>query len=102
MICYLLALRDFGFGYVIQPGATPPSYSLAAGWNLVGFKPQPDPTAPKLIGVYLASITGSYDVNNVWIYNNDIGTWTRADAGTTIHPGDAVWILMTSASVLRP
>jgi hypothetical protein len=54
--------------YVIFPGSLPPSYSLGAGWNLVGFKPQPT-TTTKTVSAYLASIDTRYDHNNVWVFN---------------------------------
>jgi len=96
------------YGSVIAPAALPPSYSLLPGWNLVGYKPQPDENASKTVGSYLSSIDGKYDTNNVWIYNNLADTWIRANVnpinGTVIHPADGMWILITatSAVTLRP
>ena len=93
-------------GSVIQPTSTPPSYPLVSGWNLVGFKPQPNATEPKTVGAYLTSINASYDHANVWVYNNTGGTWIRADTnpstGTMLRPGDAMWVLMSSPAILRP
>jgi hypothetical protein len=54
------------------------------------------------VGVYLSSISGSYDPNNVWIYDNSNGTWIRADSSYTLHPWQAMWILMTSPATLNP
>jgi|GEM_PF-655773 sugar lactone lactonase YvrE len=90
-------------GYVIPPASTPPSYSLAAGWNLAGFKPEPT-IQNETIGQYLMSISGSYDQNNVWIYDNAGGAWIRATSSTWVVPGQAMWILVTSPSgaTLRP
>jgi len=91
-------------GSVIPFGSTPPSYSLVAGWNLVGFKSQPNATEPKTVGVYLSSITGSYDVGNVWLYDTSSGTWIRANSSYVLQPGQAMWVLVTSSSgaTLRP
>ncbi len=86
-------------GYVIPPAGSPPAYSLSVGWNLVGFKPQPDPTTPETVSVYLTSITGKYDASNVWIYT---GSWVRATGSTSLTPGEAMWILVTTPATLRP
>ena len=85
------------------PPALPSSYKLNAGWNLVGFKPQPI-VAPETVGTYLTSISGYYSANNVWVYNNTSGAWTRATSTTTLTPGEAMWIFVTSPSgaTLRP
>jgi len=83
------------------PPATPSSYSLSVGWNLIGFKPQPT-VQNETVAQYLTSITGSYDQNNVWIYENSIGTWSRASDSAQIRPGEALWVLMTASATLRP
>ena len=90
-------------GNVIPPASAPPTYSLLPGWNLVGFKPQP--TIQNItVHDYLQSISGSYDVNNVWIYDNTNGNWIRASQGgsTWLKPGQAMWVLMTAPAALRP
>ena len=90
-------------GSVIPAASTPSTYSLTAGWNLVGFKPQP--TIQNItVHDYLQSISGSYDVNNVWIYDNTNGNWIRAsqDGSTWLKPGQAMWVLITAPAALRP
>lgn len=89
-------------GYVIQPGSAPAIYSLIAGWNLVGFKSQPNATEPKQVGNYLSSISGKYDTKNVWVHDNASGNWIRADYSYMLHPGQAMWILITAPATLRP
>jgi hypothetical protein len=97
-------------GSVIPPAASPPAYSLIAGWNLVGYKPQPDPTVTKTLGQYLSSLntTGSatnYDQTNVWIYDNVAATWIRSDPALPtiqVPPGVAMWIFMNTADTLYP
>ena len=99
-------------GYVIPPAMAPPSYSLSVGWNLIGFKPQPDPTASENVTSYLQSLGTKYDNNNVWIYNNGPGTWTRAacDYAPTglptcaqyLSPGEGLWVNMKTAGTLSP
>jgi hypothetical protein len=84
-------------GYVIPPGAAPPTYQVKVGWNLVGFKPQPI-IQNETVGQYLSSISGSYDENNVWIYDNPSGAWIRATSTTMLIPEEAMWILVTSPS----
>jgi hypothetical protein len=90
-------------GTVIVPGSTPPTYTLTQGWNLVGFKPQPV-IQNETVAQYLTSISESYDVNNVWIYDNASGAWIRATSTTMLTPGEAMWIFVTSPSgaTLRP
>jgi len=88
-------------GYVIPPVKTPPTYTLVTGWDLVGFKPQPD-VANETVGAYLQSIAGSYDQNNIWILDNVSGNWIRATDSTWIRPGEAMWILMTTQATLKP
>ena len=89
-------------GYVIRPGSAPPVYSLVAGWNLVGFKSQPNATDTKLMGNYLSSISGKYDTNNVWVYDNTSQSWIRANSSYLLQLGQAMWILMTSPATLKP
>jgi len=88
-------------GYVIPPASSPPSYSLAAGWNMIGFKPQPS-VVSETVSAYLTSLGTKYDPNNVWLYDNPSGTWTRAAGSTSITPGQGIWIFMTSAATLYP
>jgi hypothetical protein len=89
-------------GTIIPTASNPPSYALVFGWNLVGYKPQPT-IINETVGLYLSSISGSYDQNNVWVYDNTAGSWTRGTS-TTLTPGEAMWILVTSSSgaTLRP
>lgn len=99
---YMLAPdRLYIDGTVIAPNSVPPSYSLSLGWNLVGFKPQPT-IENETVSQYLSSIAGSYDANNVWVYDNTGGSWIRADSSYMLQPGQAMWILMTAPSMLRP
>jgi predicted GH43/DUF377 family glycosyl hydrolase len=88
-------------GNIIPPASTPPSYPLSAGWNLIGFKPQPT-VANETVGAYLSSIAGKYDSSNVWILDNSSGNWIRAQDSTWLVPGQAMWILMTAPGTLRP
>ena len=88
-------------GYIIPPASAPPSYTLAPGWNLVGFKPQPTIQSEK-VGDYLYSITSRYDLNSVWVYDGSSSTWTRADSNYMLQPGQAMWILITAPATLRP
>ena len=81
--------------------ATPPSYSLSAGWNLIGFKPQPT-VASESVGTYLTSINEDYNSNGVWIYDNPTGTWMRASASHSIPVGEALWVYVTTPATLRP
>ena len=88
-------------GYVIPPAGSPPSYSLSAGWSLIGFKPQPT-VASETVSTYLTSITGDYNTNSVWLYDNTSQSWIRADSPYLVQPGQAMWVLMTASATLRP
>jgi len=83
------------------PPASPPTYSLSVGWNLIGFKPEPT-VVPEQVGQYLTSISGSYDPSNVWVYDNTSQSWIRANSSYMIQPGQAMWVRMTAAGTLRP
>jgi hypothetical protein len=88
-------------GSVIPPASAPPAYALSAGWNLVGYKPQPIPLATVAASVYLSSLSPNYDPNNVWIYIAVAGIWSRTDAAP-LAPGNAMWVLMSTADTLYP
>ena len=90
-------------GYVIAPASLPPTYTLYNGWNLIGFKPQPN-IENETVTQYLSSIVGLYDVNNVWVYDSIGGNWERAGGGTWLLPGQAMWIFITapSGTTLKP
>ncbi len=79
-------------GYVIPPASGPPSYSLVAGWNLVGFKPQPT-IQNETVAVYLTSISGKY--GSVWVYNNLNGQWVTGVGSLPLAPGEGMWIFIT-------
>ena len=79
------------------PPATPPSYPLDAGWNLVGFTPEPT-IGLEITSSYLSSLAGNY--NRVYLYNNHSGQWTENPA--SLLPGQAIWIYVTTPETLRP
>lgn len=88
-------------GSIIPTASLPPSYQLLSGWNLVGFKPQPN-IQNEMVTTFLSSITGGYDMNAVWVYDNSHASWIRATSAYMLQPGQAIWILMTAPAVLRP
>ncbi|MGA8904864.1 MAG: PQQ-dependent sugar dehydrogenase [Candidatus Bathyarchaeia archaeon] len=88
-------------GYIFPATSQPPTYQLNTGWNLVGFKPEPN-VATENVGEYLTSISGSYDTNNIWLHDNTGGSWIRANPSTPISPGEAMWVLMSAPATLRP
>jgi len=88
-------------GTVVPYAQTPPAYPLVSGWNLLGFKPEPIITN-ETVSQYLTSITGKYDVNNVWVFNNLNQSWIRTNSSYLLQPGEAIWILMTSSATLKP
>lgn len=88
-------------GAVFGSSSAPATYSLVTGWNLVGFKPQPVVTN-ETVGQYLASISGKYAVNSIWVHDNLGGQWIRADSVYALQPGQAMWILITAPATLKP
>ena len=91
-------------GTVIPPGVAPPTYRLLAGWNLIGFKPQPT-LANETTSQFLASLASSdYDSAHVWVWDNYAGAWVKAGPSTWLAPGQALWVYVTSptGATLRP
>lgn len=87
-------------GYVVPPASAPPTYSLSAGWNLLGFKPPQSPPASETVGQYLTSISGKYAV--VETYNSAAQAWVVTSGATTLQLGQAMWIYMNSPATLIP
>ena len=108
----LITLQD-GYGYWIYmtvadnlfivgndfalPPATPPSYALNVGWNLVGFTPEPL-IGPEATSTYLGSLSGKY--NRVYLYDNSSESWNENPA--SLQPGQAIWVYVTAPATLRP
>jgi len=88
-------------GYVIVPAMAAPSYSLTFGWNLVGYKPSPT-VGTETVSTFLSSISGKYDTAHVELYHAATLTWSALAPGDSLHPGDAIWVFMTSAATLTP
>lgn len=89
-------------GSVIPPGAPPPAYALQAGWNLVGYKAEPDPNTHVDHALdWLHSIDTLYEIHNVWVYNSGTGSWTRT-ADDPVYPGQAMWLLLSAAATFYP
>ena len=86
-------------GFVITPGAPPPTYSLATGWNLIGFKPQPT-IQNETVSQYLTSVNTKYTL--AWVYNNTEATWTKATPLRQLWPGQGMWISLNATATLIP
>jgi uncharacterized repeat protein (TIGR01451 family) len=76
------------------PPTTPPAYSVAAGWNLIGFKSTTAMTA----GDYLAAIAGQW--TRIWGYTN--GQYGAVTSSGMLQPGGGYWIAVTSAGTIFP
>ena len=75
-------------GTVNPTGATlPPSYPVAAGWNLIGFKS----TCARTAGSYLSGVPWV----RIWSYAN--GAWSAVNSSDKMQPGLGYWIAATSA-----
>ncbi len=86
-------------GYIIPPASSPPSYSLATGWNLVGFKPQPTIQNETVVN-YLASLDSKY--GSVWVFDNLNETWVKGTGSLPLAPGEGMWIYMNTPGTLLP
>jgi uncharacterized repeat protein (TIGR01451 family) len=74
-------------GKELPSGATlPPSYDVAGGWNLIGFKS----TTAKLPSAYLAGVAGKY----VMIYGYDNGAFyaVGSPGHAMLQPGFGYWL----------
>lgn len=74
-------------GVELQGGAViPPSYDVAGGWNLIGFKS----TTAKLPSEYLAGISGKY----VMVYGYDNGAFyaVGSPGHAMLQPGFGYWL----------
>lgn len=78
-------------GAVNPTGATlPPSYLVAAGWNLIGFKS----TCARTAASYLSGVPWV----RIWSYNSAAtNPWLAVQSGDWLQPGLGYWIAATSA-----
>jgi hypothetical protein len=74
------------------PPATPPTYAVAAGWNLIGFKS----TCARPAMDYL----GSTPWVRIWGYSN--GAWVSVQGANALQPGQGYWIAATGAGMIFP
>jgi hypothetical protein len=75
------------------PPTTPPTYAVAAGWNLMGFKS----TCARTAGDYLGS---SVPWVRIWGYANN--AWIQVHSDTMLQPGLGYWIAATGAGTIYP
>jgi hypothetical protein len=73
------------------PPTTPPTYSVATGWNLMGFKS----TCAMKAGDYLGNVPWV----RIWGFNS---TYSAVQAGDWLQPGLGYWIAATSAGTIFP
>ncbi|KTB49354.1 hypothetical protein DEALK_02670, partial [Dehalogenimonas alkenigignens] len=76
------------------PPATPPTYNVVVGWNLIGFKSTASMTASE----YLAGITGGY----TRIYRFDGTNYIIVRTTDNLTPGAGYWIAVTGAGTIYP
>jgi hypothetical protein len=74
-----------------MPPETPPTYDVAAGWNLIGFKS----TCTRTAGAYL------YGVPFVRIWGFADG-WVPVQSGDMMQPGLGYWIAATGPGTIFP
>jgi hypothetical protein len=77
----------------------PPVYSVAKGWNLIGFT-----SITEMQGDYLESVAGDYLYILGW--NAETQEWTTVylvgDWPESLTPGQGYWIYMTEAGYIAP
>jgi PKD repeat protein len=81
------------------PPATPPTYNVYAGWNLIGFKS----TTPMNHALYLLSMAGKYIV--LWGYDNATGYFSVYPLGAhggNMEPGHGYWLWATADGLIVP
>ena len=74
------------------PPATPPTYSVAAGWNMIGFKS----TCARTASAYLGGVPW------VRIWGLCQRSWVAVQSGDMLQPGIGYWIAATSAGTIFP
>lgn len=76
------------------PPVLPPTYSVAPGWNLIGFKN----TAPNTVGAYLTGCNFRYPV-----YGFKNGAYFTLSSGTgNLEPGLGYWTYFDAAGIVTP
>jgi hypothetical protein len=75
------------------PPQTPPYYTVAAGWNLIGFKS----TCARTASAYLA---GAPSWVRIWGFANN--AWVPVQSGDMMQPGLGYWLAATGAGTIYP
>jgi hypothetical protein len=84
-------------GVELKPAPyTPPSYAVAVGWNLIGFKSSVQRTA----GDYLAGIAGKW--TRIYTYSADTDMYSAVSSDAMMYPGKGYWIAVTTAGTIYP
>jgi len=79
-----------GSGSLLIAGpTTPPSVSLATGWNLVGYYQIPGESSSNMTNAFKSIGTAGTGYTSLFGFNNATGASTNVG---TILPGDAFWI----------
>ncbi len=77
------------------PPALPPTYSLVAGWNLIGFKSLEAMNASSYLGTSVAADT-------IRIYGYADATYTGVALSANLNPGMGYWIAMDDSGTIYP
>jgi hypothetical protein len=99
-------------GTVLRPGEVPPTYELAAGWNLIGFHSE----YPGTVENALASIMEPQIWGALYAYDNYVkfepeedppfeavlGKFTFLGTTDTMEPGKGYWLWMKEEGILVP
>jgi len=74
------------------PPAMPPTYSVAEGWNLIGFKS----TCARTASSYLGNVPWV----RIWSFVD--GKWAAVQSGDKMQPGLGYWLAATDAGMIYP
>lgn len=87
-----------GTGYPVPP-SPPLVYSLAAGWNMVGYTP-----GMGTYGTWGAYLTSGNIASSAIsaVYGYSAGSWHNVGTGGTPHAGDGVWVFTSQAGQIVP
>jgi len=99
-------------GRFLEPGTVPPSYEVAAGWNLIGYHSEdniPVSTALRSLDVPLPTWASLYQYNNYINFNAEdrsseivLGGFKRELTDGTMTIGKGYWLFMVQDGVLAP
>lgn len=78
------------------PPATPPTYDVVVGWNLIGFKS----TTPTVASTYLAALGSNYTI--IYAFDAASQAYVTVQSSANFEPGKGYWIAITAPGTIYP